>query len=568
MKMASNDAASPSSDGAANLVPESQQEVMALEPVAGAQLAAPVAGQVNVIDPWIKLNFVQAPTGEFTVSPRNAPGEVLLDIELGPELNPYLNHLSRMYNGYAGGMEVEVILAGNAFTAGKILFAAVPPNFPTDGISAAQATMFPHVIIDVRQLEPVRLPLPDVRNVMFHFNQANREPRMRIVAILYTPLRANNAGDDVFTVSCRVLTRPSPDFEFLFLVPPSIESKTKQFSLPNLQPDEMSSSRFPTKILVLHTDPYTNVTVQPQNGRCLLDGTLLGTTPLRTSDLCKIQGLTNGTTTPRTAALSGEEVEEDEEDSQDPAVIARAANQYKILLDLEEPDGEAFSPMGPQPAPIGFPDFRGEVFGTLCQRNADRSCRSHDAYFKTYSAPGTAPGLGTVQVMVDSTDFQSNKPTVFMPAGLLDENTYNQFLLPEYNGALNFDHGKLAPPVAANYPGEQILFFRGQIPQRGGYGYGHIDSLMPQEWVTHFYAEQAPSQGDAALLRYYNPDTGRVLFECKLHREGFLTVNYTGQHTLQVPTNGIFRFEGWVNKFYTLAPMGNGNGRRGRRREF
>nr|ACL14993.1 capsid [Norovirus Hu/GII/2005/6894/Chelyabinsk/RUS]ACL14997.1 capsid [Norovirus Hu/GII/2005/6675/Chelyabinsk/RUS] len=124
--MASNDAA-PSNDGAAGLVPESNNEVMALEPVAGASLAAPVTGQTNIIDPWIRMNFVQAPNGEFTVSPRNSPGEVLLNLELGPELNPYLAHLSRMYNGYAGGMEVQIMLAGNAFTAGKLIFAAVPP---------------------------------------------------------------------------------------------------------------------------------------------------------------------------------------------------------------------------------------------------------------------------------------------------------------------------------------------------------------------------------------------------------------------------------------------------------
>lgn len=80
--MASNDAA-PSNDGAANLVPEANNEVMALEPVAGASIAAPVVGQQNIIDPWIRENFVQAPQGEFTVSPRNSPGEMLLNLELG-----------------------------------------------------------------------------------------------------------------------------------------------------------------------------------------------------------------------------------------------------------------------------------------------------------------------------------------------------------------------------------------------------------------------------------------------------------------------------------------------------
>ena len=64
MKMASSDA-NPSDGSAANLVPEVNNEVMALEPVVGAAIAAPVAGQQNVIDPWIRNNFVQAPGGEF-----------------------------------------------------------------------------------------------------------------------------------------------------------------------------------------------------------------------------------------------------------------------------------------------------------------------------------------------------------------------------------------------------------------------------------------------------------------------------------------------------------------------
>ena len=62
MKMASNDAA-PSNDGAANLVPEATNEVMALEPVVGASIAAPVVGQQNIIDPWIRENFCSGTTG-------------------------------------------------------------------------------------------------------------------------------------------------------------------------------------------------------------------------------------------------------------------------------------------------------------------------------------------------------------------------------------------------------------------------------------------------------------------------------------------------------------------------
>ncbi|HBW3090703.1 TPA: hypothetical protein MEW82_005502 [Klebsiella pneumoniae] len=258
--MASNDA-SPSDGPTANLVPEVNNEVMALEPVVGAAIAAPVAGQQNVIDPWIRNNFVQAPGGEFTVSPKNAPGEILWSAPLGPDLNPYLSHLARMYNGYAGGFEVQVILAGNAFTAGKIIFAAVPPNFPTEGLSPSQVTMFPHIIVDVRQLEPVLIPLPDVRNNFYHYNQSN-DSTIKLIAMLYTPLRANNAGDDVFTVSCRVLTRPSPDFDFIFLVPPTVEVDMASLIYRQLLTNSFTVD-ISDEIETIGAEKTQNVTVNP-----------------------------------------------------------------------------------------------------------------------------------------------------------------------------------------------------------------------------------------------------------------------------------------------------------------
>nr|QPJ58906.1 VP1 [Norovirus GII] len=547
MKMASNDAA-PSNDGAANLVPEANNEVMALEPVVGASIAAPVVGQQNIIDPWIRENFVQAPQGEFTVSPRNSPGEMLLNLELGPELNPYLSHLSRMYNGYAGGMQVQVVLAGNAFTAGKIIFAAVPPHFPVDNISAAQITMCPHVIVDVRQLEPVLLPLPDIRNRFFHYNQENT-PRMRLVAMLYTPLRANS-GEDVFTVSCRVLTRPAPDFEFTFLVPPTVESKTKPFTLPILTLGELSNSRFPAAIDMLYTDPNESIVVQPQNGRCTLDGTLQGTTQLVPTQICAFRG----TLISQTARAV---------DSTDSPQRAR---DHPLHVQVKNLDGTQYDPTDDIPAVLGAIDFKGTVFGVASQRDVSGTqeqghyaTRAHEAHIDTID-PKYAPKLGTILIKSESTDFNTNQPIRFTPVGMGDNN-WRQWELPDYSGRLTLNMN-LAPAVSPSFPGERILFFRSVVPSAGGYGSGYIDCLIPQEWVQHFYQEAAPSQSAVALVRYVNPDTGRNIFEAKLHREGFLTVANSGNNPIVVPPNGYFRFEAWVNQFYTLAPMGSGQGRR------
>nr|AAK84676.2 capsid [Human calicivirus NLV/VA97207/1997] len=534
MKMASNDAA-PSSDGAAGVVPEINHEVMAIEPVAGASIAAPVVGQQNIIDPWIRNNFVQAPAGEFTVSPRNAPGEFLLDLELGPDLNPYLAHLARMYNGHAGGMEVQIVLAGNAFTAGKILFAVIPPGFPYENLCPAQLTMCPHVVVDVRQLEPVMLPMPDIRNTFFHYNQ-DGGPKLRLIAMLYTPLRANNSGDDVFTVSCRVLTRPAPDFEFTFLVPPSIESKTKAFTIPVLKISEMTNSRFPVPVDQMYTSRSEGIVVQPQNGRATIDGELLGTTLVSPVSVCNFKG----------------------------NLQAEVPGQHQLYqLQLTNLDGSPIDPTDDTPGPLGCPDFTGLLYGVASQRGPGDATRAHEARIDTGSDT-FAPKIGQVRFYSTSSDFETNQPTHFTPIGIYIEGNssdFNQWQLPRYGGHLaNNNH--LAPAVSPLFPGEQILFFRSFIPGASGHTNGEMDCLLPQEFVQHFYQEAATARSEVALLRFVNPDTGRALFESKLHKQGFMTIASSGDHPIIMPTNGYFRFEAWVNQFYSLAPVGTGSGRR------
>ena len=76
MMMASKDATSnvDGASGAGQLVPEANtSDPLAMDPVAGSSTAVATAGQVNPIDPWIINNFVQAPQGEFTISPNNTP---------------------------------------------------------------------------------------------------------------------------------------------------------------------------------------------------------------------------------------------------------------------------------------------------------------------------------------------------------------------------------------------------------------------------------------------------------------------------------------------------------------
>ncbi|AGN11430.1 major capsid protein [Norovirus Hu/GIV.1/CCDC GR1113-59/CHN/2011] len=552
MKMASSDAA-PSTDGAGNLVPESQQEVLPLAPVAGAALAAPVVGQTNIIDPWIKENFVQAPQGEFTVSPKNSPGEILVNLELGPKLNPYLDHLSRMYNSYAGGIDVMVVLAGNAFTAGKVLIAAIPPNFPVEVVSASQATQFPHVIIDVRTLDPVRLPLPDVRSTFFHYTN-DTEPKMRLVIWLYTPLRTNGSGDDSFTVSGRILTRPSQDFEFAFLIPPTVETKTTPFSVPGFSVQEMSNSRWPAAISAMVVRGNEPQVVQFQNGRAHLDGMLLGTTPVSPNYIASYRGISTGNS--RSASPEADE---------------RAVGSFDVWVRLQEPDGQPYDIFGKQPAPIGTPDFKAVIVG-FAARPLTSGSYANEAYVNT-TASNYAPATGNMRFTVrngGTGHTSANKYWEFKSFGVEGERhtgiQYQEYELPDYSGQVASNHN-LAPPVAPRMPGESLLLFQSNMPVWDD-GHGEstpkkIHCLLPQEFIGHFFDKQAPSLGDAALLRYVNQETNRVLFECKLYRDGYITVA-ASSGLLDFPLDGFFRFDSWVSSFYILSPVGSGQGRRGR----
>ncbi|UGA85772.1 VP1 [Norovirus GVII] len=526
MMMASNDAAPPS-EGATNLVPEINAQVVPLEPVAGAAAAAPFTGQNNVIDPWIFQNFVQAPQGEFTVSPRNTPGEILLRIPLGPNLNPFLAHLSRMYNAWVGGMEAEMILAGNAFTAGKLLVVALPPGFEATHLTPAQATAFPHVIADVRTLEPIPIPLPDIRNVLFHYN-GDATPTITIVVMLYTPLRTNGNGDDVFTVSGRLLTRPAPDFSFSFLVPPTVEQKTTPFTLPKLAVSDLSNSRFPAPINQLRSDPNTTLAIDYQNGRCTLDGALQGTTPSNSGYLGYMRGQVD-----RVQTGNGE---------------------HLVHVILREPNGERFE-LG-LPGPQGVPDYRAalDIYVDWENKNHGQPCQGT---LNTNSETRYTPGLGTLTFNKLTGDNPEQGDQLILRIVAFRDNITDG--LPAYNGA--FGQGEnLAPAVSPPVSGEVFLQFASRYIRLGGRELA-VSCLLPAEWVSHLYSEAAPLQGEAVLLRYVQPDLGRVLFEAKLYKEGFITVA-GGAAPNVFPLDGVFVIVSWVSRNYVLSPMGNGQGRR------
>nr|QPJ58861.1 VP1 [Norovirus GI] len=526
MMMASKDAPSnmDGTSGAGQLVPEvNAAEPLPLEPVVGAATAAATAGQVNLIDPWIMNNFVQAPEGEFTISPNNTPGDILFDLHLGPHLNPFLQHLSQMYNGWVGNMRVRVMLAGNAFTAGKIIICCVPPGFASQNISIGQATMFPHVIADVRVLEPIEIPLDDVRNVLFHTNE-NR-PTMRLLCMLYTPLRAGGAssGTDPFVIAGRVLTCPSPDFNFLFLVPPSVEQKTRQLTVPNIPLNNLANSRVPAMINKMTVSTDQNQVVQFQNGRCTLEGQLLGTTPVSASQVARIRG----------------------------KVFSTASGKGLNLTELDGTPYHAFE----SPAPLGFPDI-GACDWHVSTFKVDQNL-SGDPMSRLdikQNAP-FAPHLGSIEFTSDQDPTGDQLGTLAWVSPSTSGARVDPWKIPSYGSTVT-ESTHLAPPIFPPGFGEAIVYFMSDFPIVSG-NTAQVPCTLPQEFVSHFVEQQAPIRGEAALLHYVDPDTHRNLGEFKLYPDGFITcVPNTGGGPQNLPTNGVFVFSSWVSRYYQLKPVG------------
>nr|QER78186.1 VP1 [Norovirus GI] len=526
MMMASKDAPSnmDGTSGAGQLVPEvNAAEPLPLEPVVGAATAVATAGQVNLIDPWIMNNFVQAPEGEFTISPNNTPGDILFDLQLGPHLNPFLQHLSQMYNGWVGNMRVRVMLAGNAFTAGKIIICCVPPGFASQNISIGQATMFPHVIADVRVLEPIEIPLDDVRNVLFHTNESR--PTMRLLCMLYTPLRAGGAssGTDPFVIAGRVLTCPSPDFNFLFLVPPSVEQKTRQLTVPNIPLNNLANSRVPAMINKMTVSTDQSQVVQFQNGRCTLEGQLLGTTPVSASQVARIRG----------------------------KVFSTASGKGLNLTELDGTPYHAFE----SPAPLGFPDI-GACDWHVSTFKVDQNL-SGDPMSRLdikQNAP-FAPHLGSIEFTSDQEPTGDQLGTLAWVSPSTSGARVDPWKIPSYGSTVT-ESTHLAPPIFPPGFGEAIVYFMSDFPIVSG-NTAQAPCTLPQEFVSHFVEQQAPIRGEAALLHYVDPDTHRNLGEFKLYPDGFITcVPNTGGGPQNLPVNGVFVFSSWVSRYYQLKPVG------------
>nr|AIU36161.1 VP1 [Sapovirus 1 rodent/Manhattan/2013] len=163
-----------------------------------------------------EVRGTMATAATFTWPPRGAPGALVGSIVLGPQSNPYLNHLSMMYTGWSGSIVVRVSVSGSGIYAGRLAAAILPP-----GVRAADVRnpgAYPHALVDARTTTAFTLPVFDVRNVDFHYynDQMVQSLGIWVFQPLINPFDV--AGNTTATVT--VETCPGPDFQFMLLRPP------------------------------------------------------------------------------------------------------------------------------------------------------------------------------------------------------------------------------------------------------------------------------------------------------------------------------------------------------------
>nr|2ZL5_A Chain A, kd capsid protein [unidentified]2ZL5_B Chain B, kd capsid protein [unidentified] len=293
------------------------------------------------------------------------------------------------------------------------------------------------------------------------------------------------------------------------------EQKTRPFTLPNLPLSSLSNSRAPLPISSMGISPDNVQSVQFQNGRCTLDGRLVGTTPVSLSHVAKIRGTSNGT-----------------------------------VINLTELDGTPFHPFE-GPAPIGFPDLGG------CDWHINMTQFGHSSQtqYDVDTTPDTfVPHLGSIQANGIGSGNYVGVLSWISPPSHPSGSQVDLWKIPNYGSSIT-EATHLAPSVYPPGFGEVLVFFMSKMPGPGAY---NLPCLLPQEYISHLASEQAPTIGEAALLHYVDPDTGRNLGEFKAYPDGFLTCvpNGASSGPQQLPINGVFVFVSWVSRFYQLKPVG------------
>nr|4P12_A Chain A, Major capsid protein [Norovirus Hu/GI.7/TCH-060/USA/2003]4P12_B Chain B, Major capsid protein [Norovirus Hu/GI.7/TCH-060/USA/2003]4P12_C Chain C, Major capsid protein [Norovirus Hu/GI.7/TCH-060/USA/2003]4P12_D Chain D, Major capsid protein [Norovirus Hu/GI.7/TCH-060/USA/2003]4P1V_A Chain A, P domain of VPI [Norovirus Hu/GI.7/TCH-060/USA/2003]4P1V_B Chain B, P domain of VPI [Norovirus Hu/GI.7/TCH-060/USA/2003]4P1V_C Chain C, P domain of VPI [Norovirus Hu/GI.7/TCH-060/USA/2003]4P1V len=301
------------------------------------------------------------------------------------------------------------------------------------------------------------------------------------------------------------------------------EQKTRQLTVPNIPLNNLANSRVPAMINKMTVSTDQNQVVQFQNGRCTLEGQLLGTTPVSASQVARIRG----------------------------KVFSTASGKGLNLTELDGTPYHAFE----SPAPLGFPDI-GACDWHVSTFKVDQNL-SGDPMSRLdvkQNAP-FAPHLGSIEFTSDQDPTGDQLGTLAWVSPSTSGARVDPWKIPSYGSTVT-ESTHLAPPIFPPGFGEAIVYFMSDFPIVSG-NTAQVPCTLPQEFVSHFVEQQAPVRGEAALLHYVDPDTHRNLGEFKLYPDGFITcVPNTGGGPQNLPTNGVFVFSSWVSRYYQLKPVG------------
>uniref|UniRef100_A0AAU7E3B4 Genome polyprotein n=1 Tax=Rousettus bat calicivirus TaxID=3141901 RepID=A0AAU7E3B4_9CALI len=181
-----------------------------------------------------------AVVGNLTWTNRQSINTLLGSFSLGPQVNPYLRHLSAMWGAWGGGMDFRFSISGSGMYAGRLMIALVPPGIDPTAIRNPGA--LPHAMLDARLTEPVVFSVPDVRATNYHtMNDPGDVPSLGLW--VFNPLINPFSSNDVIS-SCTITaeSRPSMDFCFGMLLPPSTADSASH-SPSNLLPRRLGFSR-------------------------------------------------------------------------------------------------------------------------------------------------------------------------------------------------------------------------------------------------------------------------------------------------------------------------------------
>nr|AHE37925.1 capsid protein [Rhesus macaque recovirus] len=504
----------------------SLNSVAAPLPEASSDLS--LAPTINPIDPWIFLNPTEVPGGTFTVASSTQPGTTLLELEISPELNIYTSHMFRMYAGWSGGFALKLLVAGNAFTAGKLIAAIIPPNI-TAPQSAYMLTAFPREILDFRTADSMEIIAPDIKNVSYHFRG---DELARLIVMVYSPLRSTNTD---FDIEVKLTAAPLPDFKFTMLVPPTQSTALPIWSVPPAPPYSMVNPRSPmTPIVELYVDPKYN-TCNHQLGRYTISAGAIG----------------NSTFNPAGAWMATYTAE---------AGTTPGQSDWHVAL-VDNPDNPTQDPSLP-PLPRGFCDWGSGVRAGSKQHlvcftgvEVDNGFQDVDAHMFDFGDDKTV-GLDDTyqrQIYVIDNTLQANRQYIIIPMGVsgaANDDTVQD--APKCYGSWSYAP-TIAPPL-----GEQFVWFRSSLPaSKTTSGVSSVPvnvcSLMSPDFIRSAYASGFPD-GKVALLDYVLYG-GSVVRQFKMYPEGYLTANTAGNGGLVIPPDGTFRFNSWVSPSFTIASV-------------